>query len=73
MPKVLEENKAIMRVHAGEATVAGERINLAYSLQGSPVISFEDGTTVYWTWSELIIEALKERTRKGLQPDTSLE
>lgn len=59
MPQILEENRVIMRVHAGSATYQDEEIKLATSLHGAPVISFENGTTIYWTWEELIAEALK--------------
>lgn len=59
MPQILEENRAIMRVSAGTATYGEQEIGLAYSIYGAPVISFEDGTTIYWEWEELIKEALR--------------
>ena len=59
MPKILEENKVMMRVHVGEADLEGEIMNLSTSIHGAPVIQFEDGTIVYWTWQGLIERAIK--------------
>ncbi len=59
MPQILEKYKGILRVHAGTASLENEKVDLAYSVNGSPVITFEDGTTIYWTWEELITEAVK--------------
>lgn len=59
MPKILEKNKLMMREHVGEADREGEIFKLSTSLQGAPVIQFEDGTIVYWTWQELIDRAIK--------------
>lgn len=59
MPETLEKNKAIMRVHCGTATFQDEKINLSTTLHGAPVISFADGTTVYWTWEELVNKAIE--------------
>lgn len=59
MPTMLEKNKVMMKVHAGEAKTETEEIHLAYSLQGTPIITFEDGTTVYWEWEELLGQALE--------------
>ncbi len=60
MPQILEKGKGLIRVHAGVATLEdGEEIDLAYTINGSPVVEFEDRTTIYWTWEELIRQAMK--------------
>ncbi|MBN6205569.1 hypothetical protein JYK21_03815 [Ralstonia pickettii] len=64
MPKILAENKLMMKVHAGEAETETEKIHLAYSVQGTPVITFEDGTTVYWEWQELLEQAVELKKKE---------
>lgn len=63
MPKVQAKNRMMLKVHAGEAEVNSEKLNLSYTTQGTPVITFEDGTTVYWGWKELIEQAIKLKDR----------
>ncbi|MCM3396818.1 hypothetical protein M3638_03055 [Oceanobacillus profundus] len=59
MPKILEKNKLMMREHVGEADREGETFKLSTSLHGAPVIQFEDGAIVYWTWQELVERAIE--------------
>lgn len=66
MPRILEEKKLMFKVHAGKANTDTdtEEINLSYSLQGTPIVTFEDGTTVYWEWQELLEQAVQLRNDK---------
>lgn len=64
MPQILEKENIIMRVSVGEAKIGDETLLLSTTLNGAPVIEFEDGTTIYWTWEELLDQAMKLK-RKG--------
>lgn len=59
MPQILGKKNVIMRVHVGEAKTDDETLHLSTTLHGAPVIGFEDGTIIYWTWEELIDQAIK--------------
>ncbi len=52
----------VFRVGAGEATdpKTGEKFELSVSVgSSSPIIGFEDGSFVTWTWTELLTAAVK--------------
>ena len=60
--------KAALIVHLGEGTTGGgEKFDLSQTLNGAPIIDFEDGYQVIFNWRELVSEAweLKENVKKG--------
>lgn len=60
MPQILAKKNVIMRVSVGEAKIDGtETLGLSTTLHGAPVVQFEDGTIIYWTWEELINQAIQ--------------
>ncbi|WP_152658268.1 hypothetical protein [Oceanobacillus sp. CFH 90083] len=69
MPNILPENKLLMRVSQGSATIKDDegkerKVELFTTIHGSPIIQFDDRTTVYWDWSELIGTAWNTAKRK---------
>lgn len=63
MPKILPKNKHFISVYAGdiEEDEHGAK-EILYMSNGAPAIRFEDGTTVVYTWEELIENAIKEKS-----------
>lgn len=66
MPKYYEMPSQVGRVHNlvthSKTEVLGTLVQCATDGKGQPIIIFEDGSQVHWTWSELIVIAssLKE-------------
>ena len=74
MPEILPKNKVLIRKSAGTASFdedgTDHNAELFISIHGSPIVEFDDGTTVYWTWEELLEEAwgiTKEKPTDGNQ------
>lgn len=53
-------------IYVGEGTIeeTGEKFEISTTWGQSPVIRFEDGSEVSWTWKELINEAIEVREQQ---------
>lgn len=73
MAVVLQRNKQILREHAGTCEISvgetKETVNLSTTLHRTPVVEFEDGTLVYWTWEELVHQAIKLKNSQAAATD----
>lgn len=53
-------------IYVGDGTIeeTGEKFEILTTWGQSPVISFEDGSEVIWSWKELINEAIELREQQ---------